>query len=188
LVLFLPFTPGNSILKSFNALPLRRTTWHCCHSLLGFACSHTALAGPCCLLLSRCLGIHSCGLLSIPIGLPRTFGLLVCSVQQSQWLLFATPQFIQVSGQQLCVGIYSRGSCCRLFQLPRTLIVRSTHSGSPCGVCCHTAVHSRGLLSIPIGLHELFYHNIVLSGNNRTISSCGFAIYHRPQLRSIMVG
>jgi hypothetical protein len=30
LVLFLPLTPGNSILKSFNALPLRRTTWYCC--------------------------------------------------------------------------------------------------------------------------------------------------------------
>jgi hypothetical protein len=38
LVPFLLFTPGNSILKSFNALPLRRTTWyyHSYHSLLGF--------------------------------------------------------------------------------------------------------------------------------------------------------
>jgi hypothetical protein len=38
-LLFLPFTPGNSILKSISALPLQKTTWHHCHSLLGFACS-----------------------------------------------------------------------------------------------------------------------------------------------------
>jgi hypothetical protein len=85
LVLFLPLTPGNSILKSFNALPLWRTTWHHCHSLLGFSCSLPRYCRPVLVfhvvhvnpdyhglrIILAWLVVHS-------IGLPRTHVILAC--------------------------------------------------------------------------------------------------------------
>jgi hypothetical protein len=66
----LPFTPGSSILKSFNALPLRRTTR--CSFLPftpGFACSCTVLSTGSLLVLV----VFSCGPMSIATAMDYRF-------------------------------------------------------------------------------------------------------------------
>jgi hypothetical protein len=133
LVLILPLTPGSSILKSFNALPLRRTTWYCCLPItpgIRMLSSPASSAGPCWFLLSRCLGFHSRGPLSISIGLHR---LLLSRVASHPLIGLPRTRIILSSG---CTAIHSRGSC--QFRLPRTINLFSS-------LLAWLVVHSIGL-------------------------------------------
>jgi hypothetical protein len=155
LALFLPFTPGNSILKSFNALPLWRTTWHCClpftpgiRMLSWRRPVLVTLAGPCCwLLLSRSLSWHH---LVVPV-------------------VFTTPQFVHVASCPLDWTPRTLHSSCILLSMTHwcsihlacTAVGSSDSHGlllvhSYCSSGC-TAIysHSRGLLSTRLDSHGL---------------------------------
>jgi hypothetical protein len=106
--------PSQNQNRQINPLPLRRTSWyyHSYHSLLGFTCSHTASAGPCWFLLSRCLDTR----------LGYLFTWLVLSISpDSHGLLSSFVQFIR----------FILVDHCRFFRLPRTLHV--AHSSGPSG-------------------------------------------------------
>jgi hypothetical protein len=118
---------NDSIFNSFDALPLRRTSWyyHSYHSLLGFSCSHFP-------------GIVNRSLLVVVIPL--------------SWHLFTWSMLITTTTDYLL--IHSSGPCGICTTTPRLvftwLVVHSI--GIP-----RTLDDSHvASLSIPIGLHGLF--------------------------------
>jgi hypothetical protein len=152
----LPFTPGNSILKSLNALPLRRTTRYSflpftpgiCLLSHGFiyqlfvgSCYHVVSSGPrgssstpqfiFTWLVDRPLDWTPTDYQFIQFfvsrGLNPTDSCYHSRVASCQIRLPRTIRSYHSSG---CTAVHSRGPC-HLLQLPRTLCCLSTGSAQP---------------------------------------------------------